>query len=70
MKKRKSYAFLNGLDPEVSDYIKELEEYLWRVVRVAAPGAGGSLDTVLDNSVKKLERQAKVVNEFLKKEVK
>ena len=70
--KQRSEGFLNEskIDPEVLDYIAELENYLWRVVRVAAPGAGGRLNTVLDNSVRKLERQAKVVNNFLKKEVK
>jgi len=39
-------------ESEIFDYIGELHDYLWRFVRVAKPGASGSLsdfvDTVID----------------------
>ena len=42
-------------DGEIFDYIKELQEYLWRVVRVAHPGAGGGLCECIDPALEKLE---------------
>lgn len=40
---------------EVGDYIKELHEYLWRVVRVVLPNAGGRLGDYLDIAMRELE---------------
>lgn len=42
-------------ESEIFDYIKELHDYLWRVVRVVYPGAGGSLDWYLDDVMNELE---------------
>ncbi len=40
---------------EAFDYIRELHDYLWRFVRVAIPGASGSLSDFVDNAIGKLE---------------
>ena len=40
---------------EVGDYIAELHDYLWRVVRVIFPHAQGELGRWLDWAVEKLE---------------
>ena len=40
---------------EIGDYIKELHEYLWRVVRVVLPHAGGNLKDYLDIAMRELE---------------
>jgi hypothetical protein len=44
-------------DSEVFDYIVELHEYLWRVARVAFPGASGHLTNYVDRAIEKLEAQ-------------
>jgi len=43
---------------EVADYIRELHEYLWRVVRVALPNANGRLGDHLDIAMRELEGSA------------
>jgi len=45
---------------EQFDYIRELHDYLWRFVRVANPGAGGSLKFYIDAAIKKLEERRRV----------
>ena len=40
---------------EPFDYICELHDYLWRVVRAMRPGASGNLSDLVDDSVEKLE---------------
>lgn len=42
-------------DSEVFDYIEELHGYLWRMVRVAFPGANGLLSNFLDRAIEELE---------------
>jgi hypothetical protein len=42
-------------DTEVGDYIAELHDYLWRVVRAVRPGASGTIDDYLDDVVEQLE---------------
>jgi len=42
-------------DSEPFDYICELHDYLWRFVRVAIPGAEGSLHDFVDLAIEKLE---------------
>jgi len=44
-------------DDEVGDYIAELHEYLWRIVRAIRPGATGSIDEYIDGVVEELERR-------------
>jgi len=43
-------------DREVGSYVQELHEYLWRVVRVARPGAGGNLNQCVDKAIEELEK--------------
>ena len=40
---------------EVFDYITELHGYLWKFVRIAMPGASGTLDMYVDAALKVLE---------------
>ncbi|MEE9611964.1 MAG: hypothetical protein V3W19_11965 [Desulfatiglandales bacterium] len=40
---------------EIGDYIKELHEYLWRVVYVVLPNAGGRLEDYIDIAMRELE---------------
>lgn len=40
---------------EVFDYVRELHEILWRVVRSQIPGASGSLDQYVDAALASLE---------------
>lgn len=42
-------------DSEIFDYIVELHELLWRVVRVISPGASGQLDNHLPDVIDRLE---------------
>lgn len=42
------------LDGHVFDYVRELHEYLWQVVRVVKPGASGRLTDHLDDAIDKL----------------
>ena len=42
-------------DGEIFDYIKEVHSYLWRIVRVAYPGASGYMNDYLDAAIEKLE---------------
>ena len=42
-------------DGEPFDYIRELHEYLWRVVRAMRPGASGDLRELVDEAVEDLE---------------
>ena len=44
---------------EIGDYIKELHEYLWRVVWTVLPHAGGHLSNYLDIVVAELEGKEK-----------
>jgi hypothetical protein len=44
-------------DGEIFDYIKELHDYLWVFVRIAMPGASGSLRDLLDLAVAKLKEK-------------
>ncbi len=44
---------------EIGDYIKELHEYLWRVVRVVLPHADGHLDDYIDIAMRELEARDK-----------
>lgn len=39
------------------DYISELHEYLWRVIRVAFPDVSGRLCMYLDSAIEKLEAE-------------
>jgi len=43
---------------EIGDYIKELHEYLWRVVYTVLPNAGGKLNDHLDIVMRELEASA------------
>ncbi len=45
-------------DSEVFDYIKELHDYLWTIIRAVTPGSGGSLDGHLDDCVAKLTERS------------
>ena len=54
-------------DGEPFDYICELHEYLWRVVRAMRPGAGGSLQYFLDEEVENLESLMPVLRRALDK---
>lgn len=42
-------------ESEVFDYVSELHGYLWRLVRVARPGASGDLGNLLDSVIESLE---------------
>ncbi len=42
-------------DSAAFDYIAELHDYLWRVIRIAKPGSSGNLGALLDDAIKKLE---------------
>ena len=42
-------------DGEIFDYILELHDYLWRTIRAAYPGAGGSIQDWIDPALEKLE---------------
>ena len=54
--KERPKGFLKDLsDTEVFDYVAELHDYLWRVVRAVAPGASGHLNDYLDHAVALLE---------------
>jgi hypothetical protein len=46
-------------DSEQFDYIRELHDYLWRVVRTQIPGASGDLSLYIDATVLILEGNAK-----------
>ena len=43
-------------DSEQFDYIKELHDYLWQFVRVAMPGASGSLSNFVDDALEILTK--------------
>ena len=47
-------------DGEIFDYIQELHDYLWVVVRLAYPGASGSLRELLDGALSKLKKELEV----------
>jgi hypothetical protein len=57
--KERSKGFLRdeliAHDSEQFDYISELHDYLWRVVRIAIPGASGSLRNYLAAAIEMLE---------------
>jgi hypothetical protein len=58
MKERSKGFLRNELiahDSEQFDYIRELHDYLWRVVNVAVPGASGKLRDYLPAAIEKLE---------------
>jgi hypothetical protein len=59
--KERSAGFLRkeliSHDSEQFDYIQELHEYLWRFVRVAHPGASGSLVDYLPSAIEMLEQE-------------
>ncbi len=40
---------------EIGDYISELHGYLWRVIYVIPPNAGGKLQDYLDIAMRELE---------------
>ncbi len=43
-------------DSEIFDYIKELHEYLWRVIRAVNAGENGHLSESLDKNIEALEK--------------
>jgi hypothetical protein len=53
--KERPYTFLanNKIDhdSEIFDYISELHSYLWDFIRIAIPGASGTLDMYIDASL-------------------
>lgn len=59
--KERPKAFLADLSrgSEVFDYIVELHEYLWRVVRSVEPGASGHLNHHVDRAIDLLEADAR-----------
>ena len=58
--KDRPYGFISDEhidhDSEIFDYIKELHEYLWIVVRIVYPGASGSLGKYIDPALKYLKQ--------------
>ncbi len=51
-------------DSEQFDYIRELHDYLWRVVRLADPSASGSLRDYLPHAIDMIERLRTPVTEL------
>lgn len=51
-------------DSEQFDYIRELHDYLWRVVRIVKPGASGDLADLLDGAIAQLESRRNLRDEF------
>jgi len=51
--KEREPGFLNPkrMPADVFDYIVELHELLWRVARIAKPGASGELDKVIEPAI-------------------
>ena len=63
--KKRPYAFIGedeiDHDGEIFDYIKELHDYLWRVIWAVTPGASGTISDRIDRAVETLEaRESKV----------
>lgn len=52
------HGFLNPdkLDGHVFDYVRELHEYLWQVIRAVKPGASGCISDHLDEAVGRLNK--------------
>lgn len=48
-----------GDNTEQFDYVRELQQYLWRFVRVALPDANGNLTDYIDKAIEKLEQERK-----------
>jgi len=42
-------------DSEIFDYIAELHDYLWRVVRAVSPGSSGMLTKKVDEAITLIE---------------
>lgn len=59
--KERPKGFLSDISrsSEVFDYIVELHEYLWRVVRALEPGASGHLNEQVDHAIGLLEAAAR-----------
>ena len=59
--KKRSIGYLSTKfidhESEAFDYIGELHEYLWRVVRSQFPWASGNLEHYIDVVVEKLEKE-------------
>jgi len=56
MKDRPKGFLANGqASKEILDYVSELHRYLWRVVRVALPGASCDLSYLIDGALLNLE---------------
>jgi len=57
--KKRPYAFIGedeiNHDGEIFDYIKELHDYLWRVIWAVTPGASGTIRDHIDRAVETLE---------------
>ena len=51
------------IDCSIFDYIVELHDYLWRVVRSQFPWASGTLDDYLDITIEALEHRKEGKNE-------
>lgn len=61
MKKRPRGFLDPGLMPaEVFDYVRELHDLLWRVVRAQRPGASGDVSDLIEPAIEALERRAYV----------
>ena len=56
--KERERGFLapDKLPADVFDYVRELHELLWRVARVAYPGASGDLTDLIEGAIERLEK--------------
>lgn len=58
MKKRPLYYLSDehiSHNSEAFDYIKELHEYLWTIIRIVKPGASGQINDYLDEVITKIK---------------